>query len=129
MTRTAGPGPALKVGIDGRPLQPGYKETFARGIGLYAHELVRQLARLPVEPTLFYDPRLPAPSDPALAALPSRRYPRLWPAHVHAGTQMAVPLGMRATRLDVFHVLAHGDAPVLLPRNAVVTVHDLILEV
>ena len=119
----------LRVGVDGRPLQPGFKEHFGRGIGLYAAELVRGLARAPeVELTLFHDPRLPASAESALPGVRARRYPKLWPAHPHAGTQMAVPFGMRSAPLDVFHFLAHGDAPVLLAGNAVVTVHDLILE-
>jgi glycosyltransferase involved in cell wall biosynthesis len=119
----------MKVGVDGRLLQPGFKESLARGLGLYATELVRELARMPeIELTLFYDSRLPVPSRPGLDGVARRSYPGSWPAHPHARTQMAVPFGMRSVPLDVFHFLAHGDAPVLMAGNAVVTVHDLILE-
>src|SRR5262245_66151053 len=107
----------MRVGIDGRPLQSGHKESFGRGIGVYARELVHALALTPgVELTLFGDPRLPAPAE-LPPGVPWRTYPRLAPgipAHVHARTQLTVPATLRRERLDVFHFLSHGDAPLML---------------
>ena len=47
----------MRVGIDGRAFQPGFKGHLGRGIGLYAAELVRALVRIGgVELVMHFDP-------------------------------------------------------------------------
>ena len=121
----------MRVGVDGRALQPGFKEHAGRGIGLYAAELVRALARLGgAEYVLYFDPRLPVAEEMVPPGVGRAWYPRSpvpLPEPDHSSTQLLVPLALRRAPVDVFHFLAHVDAPALLPRRAVVTVHDLIL--
>jgi glycosyltransferase involved in cell wall biosynthesis len=121
----------MRVGFDGRAFQPGYKGHFGRGIGLYATELVRALARLGgIELVVYLDPARPVddtriPDGAARAWYP--RAPLAVPQHDHAVTQLLVPPALAGARYDVFHFPAMQDAPLLLPRRCVVTVHDVIL--
>lgn len=123
----------MRVGIDGRALQLGFKQHAGRGIGHYAAGLVNALARLDdVQVVLYLDARLPAPEEPLPPGIERARYPRAWvplPLPKHSSTQLLVPFALRGGAVDVFHFLAHGDAPLALSRHTVVTVHDVILEV
>jgi glycosyltransferase involved in cell wall biosynthesis len=121
----------MRVGFDGRALQPGFREHQGRGIGVYAIELVRALARRgDVELTLWHQPELPLPEAHVPDGVATRAYPRLGlPARDRLATQLTVPAVLASSRHDVFHFPAHGDAPAGGGRGVVVTVHDLILEV
>lgn len=121
----------MRVGLDGRAFQPGFRGHFGRGIGLYAAELLRALAALGEADLLLYlDPRLPVAEELLPPGVERAWYPRAplkLPMHAHLSTQLLVPSTLRRAPVDVFHFLAHGDAPVQLPPRTVVTVHDLIL--
>lgn len=121
----------LRVGIDGRPLQGGYKGHVGRGIGLYAVELVRALGALDdVRLALFFDPRFPVPEDRLPAGAERRFFPPLpAPVRIHErlATQVVAPFARRSG-IDVFHFPSHMDAPWWVPRRTVATVHDMILE-
>ena len=121
----------MRVGIDGRAFQPGFKRHAGRGIGLYAVELLRALARLGgAEYVLYFDPRLPVAEELLPGGVDRAWYPRSpvpLPEPDHSVTQLLLPAAVRRAPVDVFHFLAHVDAPALLPPRAVVTVHDLIL--
>jgi glycosyltransferase involved in cell wall biosynthesis len=121
----------MRVGVDGRAFQPGFKRHVGRGIGLYGVELLRALVRLGgAEYTLYFDPRLPVAEESLPTGVGRAWYPRSplpLPEPDHSVTQLLVPGAVRRAPVDVFHFLAHVDAPVLLPRRAIVTVHDLIL--
>jgi glycosyltransferase involved in cell wall biosynthesis len=123
----------LRVAIDGRAFQPGFKQHHGRGIGLYARDLVAALAkRGDLTMTLYFDPRLPVdevlvPTGVDRARWPSVRGDSRLARHV--GTQVVLPWSIRGIQADVLHFLAHGDAPAWPGRRTVVTVHDLILEV
>ena len=128
---TLAPARRLQVAIDARSLQDGFREHVGRGIGRYARELVGALGRRDdVTLELWFEPglQLPASGVPQGASL--RRYA---PLNVPLGHRLAplltVPLAARGSRADVFHFLAHGDAPPWMPAIGVVTVHDLILEI
>jgi len=119
----------LRVSIDARALQAGFREHAGRGIGRYAVELVAALARRDdLALTLWFEPALALPEAiPAGAAV--RRYARMpLPMRDRLAALTTVALAAHASGDDVVHFLAHGDAPPLLPPRAVVTVHDLILE-
>jgi glycosyltransferase involved in cell wall biosynthesis len=123
----------VRVGLDGRALQPGFKGHLGRGIGLYAAELLRALAaRGEADLLLYLDPRLPVAEELLLPGVERAWYPRApWklPMHAHLSTQLLLPSALARAPVDVFHFLAHGDAPMQLPPRTVVTVHDLILDV
>ena len=120
----------LRVAIDGRPLQPGFRKHAGRGIGVYARELVRALARRDdLALTLWFEPALPVPDGVVPPGVARRHYrPLRLPMRDRLASQITVPAAARGGA-DVFHVLAHGDAPSLPPACTVITVHDLILEV
>src|SRR5262249_40010284 len=62
----------LRVGVDARSLQPGFREDSARGIGVYARELVRALAaRHDVALTLWVEPALRVADRPAARGRPA----------------------------------------------------------
>ena len=121
----------MRVAIDGRPLQPGFREHQGRGIGVYAVELVRALARRDdLTLTVWHQPELPLPDAHVPAGVTRRAYPRLpLPLRDRLATHTTVAAVAARGDHDVFHVLAHGDAPAHGGRGVVVTVHDLILEV
>ncbi len=68
----------MRVAIDGRPLQHGFREHQGRGIGVYAVELVRALARRgDVALTLWRQPELDLPAAHVPDGVRVRDYPRL----------------------------------------------------
>ena len=86
---TAGGGPTpppgaaprvLRVGLDGRSRQGGFREDSGRGIGVYARELVRALAvRRDLALTLWFEPALPAvPAGMVPPGVSVRRYASTW---------------------------------------------------
>jgi glycosyltransferase involved in cell wall biosynthesis len=121
----------LRVGLDGRSLQGGFREDSGRGIGVYARELMRALAvRRDVALTLWLEPALPAvPKGFVPPGVTVRHYARLWlPLRDRLSSQLTVPMAAGSRLHDVFHWLAHVHAPAFPPRGGVLTVHDLILE-
>src|SRR5262245_54801147 len=120
----------LRVGIDARSLQPGFREDSARGIGVYARELLRVLAaRQDLALTLWFEPALPVLNGLVPAGVLTRRYVRtLLPMRDRLASQLSVLAAARGRHHDVFHWLSHMHAPAFPPRRSVLTVHDLILE-
>ncbi|NOT34296.1 MAG: glycosyltransferase family 4 protein [Candidatus Eisenbacteria bacterium] len=120
----------MRVAIDGRALQPGFREHQGRGIGVYAVELVRALARRgDLELTLWHQPELPLPAEHVPAGVRVRAYPRLnVPRRDRIAMLTTVPASVRGSDHDLFHFLSHTDAPAWHCRGVVITVHDLILE-
>ena len=123
-------GRVLRVGIDARSLQPGFREDSARGIGVYARELVRVLAsRQDVALTLWFEPALPVLNGLVPPGVLTRRYARTpLPLRDRLASQLSVLAASRGRGHDVFHWLSHLHAPAFPPRRSVLTVHDLILE-
>ena len=121
----------LRVGLDGRSLQGGFREDTGRGIGVYARELLRALAaRQDVAITLWFEPALPAvPLGLVPPGVTVRHYARVWlPMRDRLASQLTVPAAAAGRAHDVFHWLSHLHAPAFPPRRSVLTVHDLILE-
>jgi len=123
-------GRILRVGVDARSLQPGFREDSARGIGVYARELLRVLAaRQDVALTLWFEPALPVLHGFVPAGVLTRRYARTpLPLRDRLASQLSVLAAARGRHHDVFHWLSHMHAPAFPPRRSVLTVHDLILE-
>jgi glycosyltransferase involved in cell wall biosynthesis len=123
-------GRVLRVGVDARSLQPGFREDSARGIGVYARELLRVLAaRQDVALTLWFEPALPVLNGLLPPGVLTRRYARtLLPLRDRLASQLSVLAVARGRSHDVFHWLSHMHAPAFPPRRSVLTVHDLILE-
>lgn len=121
----------MRVAIDARPLQAGFRDHAGRGIGRYAVEIVRAMARRPdVTLELWFEPAFAIPTQLLPEGAHVHRYPSLHlPMRDRISPQLSVPRGVRASRADVFHFLSHGDAPARMPANAVVTIHDIILEI
>ena len=120
----------LRIGIDGRSLQPGFREDSGRGIGVYARELVRALSlRTDLALTLWFEPALKVPAGVVPPGVLVRRYARtLLPMRDRLSSQLSVPAAAASRSHDVFHWLAHVHAPAFPPQRSVLTVHDLILE-
>ena len=120
----------LRIGVDARSLQPGFREDSARGIGVYARELLRVLAaRQDLALTLWFEPALPVLHGLVPAGVLTRRYARTpLPLRDRLASQLSVLAAAHGRSHDVFHWLSHMHAPAFPPRRSVVTVHDLILE-
>ena len=130
-TTRHGAGPrVLRVGVDARSLQPGFRDDSARGIGVFARELLRVLAaRQDLALTLWFEPALPVLNGLIPAGVLTRRYGRLpFGLHHRLASQWGVTAAARGRSHDVFHWLSHMHAPAFPPRRSVVTVHDLFLE-
>lgn len=111
-------------------MQPGFLGHDGRGIGRYAVELVHALARRSdTSLELWFQSGLEAPRAGIPAAAVRRMLPVIpLPLRDRVASQVTIPWAMRSSRADVVHVLAHTDSPAWLPRNVVVTAHDLILD-
>jgi len=120
----------LRVGIDARPLQPGFREEANRGVGVYARELVAALAaRDDLSLALWFDPHHPIPEPSLPAGVAVRRYAFSSPwLRDRVSSHVASPWAAAGGEHDVFHWLAHVHAPVWPTGRSVITVHDLILE-
>lgn len=120
----------LRVGIDARPLQPGFREEANRGVGVYARELVAALGvRDDLALTLWFDPHHPMPASALPPGVAVRRYAFSSPwLRDRVSSHVTSPLAAAGRGHDVFHWLAHVHAPVWPTGRSVITVHDLILE-
>jgi len=122
----------MRVLLDGRPTQAGFKRHKQRGTGKIAEMLLRNLPDVapghefhvlldrskPVEPFLFGSRyRRVVHAVPALFSL----------GDAIADTHLYLPFTLNGVRADVFHFFAHVDVPAVhVHPNTVVTVLDLI---
>jgi glycosyltransferase involved in cell wall biosynthesis len=123
----------MRVCLDGRPVQPGFKRHKNRGIGKYAENLLLHLPALNphVHFSIIFEKSKPIDerfrgqnvdhvfhSVPGLFSL----------NHPIIDTFAYLPLTLRKCQADVLHFFSHLDAPWLgLHKKAVVvTVHDTI---
>ncbi len=124
----------LRVAIDVRALQQGYKAHRERGIGRHAQGLIRAIRALrPDGPIGFFS----APGEPAdLDGCPLpvvTLSPPGWIDALAGGRQTAFRLlglasALRGVGAEVVHFLSHTDAPARHPggMRVIVTAHDLI---
>ena len=115
----------LSVGLDTRAAQPGFKSHFGRGTGRYATELIKLLPGLAEEEGGV---RVAPLSLDVLRGSPlERRFISALPAgRETVESQFRLPRRLRASKVDLVHFFAHGDAPAWGGFPTIVTVLDLI---
>ncbi|MBN1503588.1 MAG: glycosyltransferase family 4 protein [Candidatus Eisenbacteria bacterium] len=123
----------MRVCLDGRPVQPGFKRHKNRGIGRYAENLLSRLPTLApqVRFSIVFDKNKPIDGrfrasnvDYLIHSVPGL----LSLNHPIIDTFAYLPLTLRKNPADVTHFFSHLDAPWsgLPGRATVVTVHDTI---
>jgi len=116
----------IRVGLDLRPTEPGFKSHFGRGTGRYTGELTRSLMRRYGQGS--------SPCELVPLAGPSFAGTRLEKLLVKLSpmgrgtleTQLLLPRRMKKFPVDLIHFFSHGDAPARSPVPYVTTVLDLI---
>jgi len=106
----------IKIGLDLRATESGFKQHALRGTGRYVKELCLELEKIEdiqVEKFLSKD----------FSKLPSS-IPMLGRTTIE--TQVLLPNKINKTELDLMHFFSHGDAPAWGSAPTVVTVLDLI---
>lgn len=136
MERASAPAAAagVRVLVDARGRQPGYKGHAGRGIGRYAECLIEALALLPRhdwELELLAAGDLPWPpfASEAGAALTVHRSPAppgSGRVRTLLGDLLAAPRTARRARPALLHVLSHLDTGLAAGLPLVITVHDSI---
>jgi len=117
----------IRIGLDLRPTQPGFKAHCGRGTGRYVSELIRQFT---VNPRFAADPALqlvPVPGERLGGSRTERTLLAIAPfGKVTLESQLILPRSIGRLGLDLMHFFAHGDAPAHSSLPFVVTVLDLI---
>ncbi|MCB0345402.1 MAG: glycosyltransferase family 4 protein, partial [Bdellovibrionales bacterium] len=117
----------LRVGLDLRPTEQGFKAHYGRGTGRYTAELTGELRTMLAE---FEQPEIELEecSTQRLGAgeLEKRLYDLLPYGRHTVEQQILLPRRIDRLNLDLFHFFAHVDAPCRLKTPYVVTVLDLI---
>ncbi len=113
----------LRVGLDLRGLEPGFKAHFGRGTGRYIEELVTELQRQNHPEFEFI---LAGAKELGAGALA-----KIFRSVVPVGRttieqQLLLPRRIKRLGVDCFHFFAHGDAPIRCPVPYITTVLDLI---
>lgn len=106
----------IKIGLDLRATESGFKQHALRGTGRYVKELCLELEKIEgisVDKFLSKD----------FSKLPSS-IPMLGRTTIE--TQVLLPSKINKTNLDLMHFFSHGDAPAWGSAPTVVTVLDLI---
>jgi glycosyltransferase involved in cell wall biosynthesis len=117
--------PAVRVLIDGRPLQGA---SAVRGIGSYARGLITGFAELenPPEVSLLLSAhREPPPEVSAGVSSAPRRIRVVHPTIQPNADALFVAWALRGARADLYHAIEFGQ-PLRTRLPVVVTVHDLI---
>ena len=115
----------LRVGLDLRPTEEGFKAHFGRGTGRYTAELVKRLiARNPADTGCQLVPL--SGRELCGTALEQRIIKSLPLAKVTIETQVFLPRRLRRLPVDMLHFFSHGDAPAFSSKPYLTTVLDLI---
>jgi glycosyltransferase involved in cell wall biosynthesis len=113
----------LKIGLDLRATEPGFKSHFGRGTGRYATEVAKRISKInrpDVEVVGILGERIRGSKFERdfIAALPAGKET--------VESQICLPKRLKKLGVDLFHFFAHGDAPAWGGFPTVVTVLDLI---
>ena len=113
----------LRIGLDLRGTEPGFKAHFGRGTGRYIDQLVAEFKRQsPQDFDLIY-----AGAQELGAGSLARCFRSLVPVgRTTIEQQLLLPRRISKLGVDSFHFFAHGDAPTRCPVPYVTTVLDLI---
>lgn len=115
----------LRIGLDLRATEPGFKSHFGRGTGRYATELSR---RLPELAKMHENLEIIGITGENLRG---SKLEREFIASLPAGretieSQICLPRRLRGLGIDFCHFFSHGDAPAWGKFPTIVTVLDLI---
>jgi glycosyltransferase involved in cell wall biosynthesis len=121
----------LRIILDGRPTQPGFRAHLGRGIGHYAQKLIEHLPPLSPENaflilrdgkrdfSLQTDHKNLSYADYRFGGWIPTRYEIL-------RNQVVLPRLLSSARADLVHFFCHEDAPLRYKGKMILTVHDLI---
>lgn len=114
----------LRVGIDKRPTEEGFKAHSGRGTGRYVSELCPLLVRLSSE----FDTIIRPFGSPECAGNSFERglLKALPFGKTTVESQLLFPRRIKRLDVDLVHYFAHGDAPAVATAKNIVTVLDLI---
>lgn len=121
----------MRIVLDGRPTQPGYRAHLGRGIGHYAEKVIEHLSDLDSEDTFLIlrdrtrdfnlrsdRQHLRDLSYSAAGWIPTR-YEML-------RNQIVLPWVLPSAKADLVHFFCHEDAPLLFGGKMILTLHDTI---
>lgn len=115
----------LRVGLDLRPTEPGFKAHWGRGTGRYAQEVSRRLLDGDFDKSSLQYVALDTAG--LMGQTWEQTLVRLSPlGKVTLETQLLLPGRLRRTGVNLVHFFSHGDAPARSSVPYVVTVLDLI---
>jgi glycosyltransferase involved in cell wall biosynthesis len=116
----------LKVGLDLRPTEEGFKAHFGRGTGRYTNEVLSRLVQLGKE-TEDWCSIHPVGVETLGGSSFERNLIGKLPYGRHTvEQQLLLPKRIDRLGLDLFHYFAHVDAPLFTKTPAILTVLDLI---
>ena len=127
----------MKIGLDLRPLQPGFKAHLTRGIGSYSKGLIGEMADLDRDNLLvgysdpgFGDPVVPFPSRGSFNGFGGGPFRPLIQKKMalsqHLFFRFPLSKAYRKDHLDLFFFPSHLDVPAGFHLPYVAVVHDLI---
>ena len=124
----------MRIGIDIRALQMGFRAHKARGIGRYTSMLIKGLLELDQRNQYFF--LVEKGELPSISNSPDRPFSYIeinnyWPLKSRfwrrtVGQHLLLPLILSRLNLDFIHYCSHLDAPFFSTKKTVVTVMDLI---
>lgn len=116
----------LKIGLDARGTEPGFKSHFGRGLGRYAEELLKVIG--PLGEKSFPDISIKAlySSDLNASAYEKKLIEKLPFGKQTIETQAFLPRRIKKLGLDLIHFIAHVDATARCSVPYLVGVADLI---
>lgn len=117
----------LRIGLDCRPTEQGFKAHYGRGTGRYTTELIRELFLVAAEHPESTPEFSRIKTEDLTPGVFQRLLLSLSPlGRVTLQTQVFLPRSLSKLRVDMVHFFAHGDAPLRLKLPYVTTVLDLI---
>ena len=120
----------VRIGLDMRPTEPGFKAHFGRGTGRYTTELVKALGAYTGSSNGVLGAKVSLEQISSEQLMPNRAEASLLSlmpfGKTTLSTQLVLPRRLKNLNYDLVHFFAHGDAPALSSLPYVTTVLDLI---
>lgn len=121
----------MKIVLDGRPTQPGFRAHLGRGIGYYAQKLIKYLLDSDSVDTfsILWDGNrgFHVPSGRGkIKSLAYRGGGFLPPRYEILRNQMYLPRALSSAQADLVHLFCHEDSSLVVRGKLVLTIHDTI---